>query len=186
MQQDFVEKVKWELSRGLQLSVISILDHIINHAHDLHASDIHFDPHHDVLEVRFRIDGVLQSFHLLPIRIRDEVISRIKILSKLRTDEHQATQDGRFRHTFSPVIQNISCTDIRVSIVPTHYGENAVLRLLSDTTHDYSLEKLGFAQARNTQRQANIDTILNAIGQNIADNKGVWICNNVYFKVTIP
>jgi type II secretory ATPase GspE/PulE/Tfp pilus assembly ATPase PilB-like protein len=63
-------------------------------------------------------------------------------LSKLRTDEHHATQDGRFRYEFPDTNEFI---DIRVSIIPTYYGENCVLRLLSDKAENFSLDSLGFS-----------------------------------------
>ncbi len=105
------------------------------------ASDIHIDPGHERIRVRLRIDGVLQDLETFPKTIHQEVISRIKILACLRTDEHQAAQDGRFRHIF----EDGSFVDLRVSIVPTYHGENAVLRLLADHSEDYTLDMLGFS-----------------------------------------
>jgi type II secretory ATPase GspE/PulE/Tfp pilus assembly ATPase PilB-like protein len=89
-----------------------------------------------------RIDGVLQDTFICKKNIHSEIISRIKVLSGLRTDEHQAAQDGRFRLTLSKV----DAIDIRVSITPTYYGENAVLRLLGDKAEDYTLTSLGFSE----------------------------------------
>jgi type IV pilus assembly protein PilB len=92
--------------------------------------------------VRFRVDGVLQEVFALPKKIHSEVISRIKILSGLRTDEHQAAQDGRFRLN----IDGQSPLDVRVSIAPTYYGENMVLRLLASKAENFTLESLGFSK----------------------------------------
>jgi type II secretory ATPase GspE/PulE/Tfp pilus assembly ATPase PilB-like protein len=79
-----------------------------------------------------------------PKNIHGEVISRIKVLARLRTDEHQATQDGRFRHQFSNAQDFV---DIRVSIAPTYHGENCVMRLLSDKAENFDLESLGFSES---------------------------------------
>lgn len=135
-------KVEKELSRGTNLSIISLLDCLIERAHEVRASDIHIDPLADKVRVRFRVDGVLQDVYTFPKTIHPEVISRIKILSRLRTDEHNATQDGRLRQELS----DNNHIDIRVSIVPTYHGENAVLRLLADKSENFDLKSLGFSE----------------------------------------
>lgn len=137
-----LEKVLQELGRGNQISIVSLLNYLIEHAQHSGASDIHIDPTPTSVRVRLRIDGVLQESFSFPQNIHSEIISRIKVVSKLRTDEHQATQDGRFRYNF---FQSESFLDIRVSIIPTYYGENAVLRLLSDTAAAFTLASLGFS-----------------------------------------
>lgn len=136
-------QVEAELAKGEGLSIISLVDHLITHAHLERASDIHIDPHEVGLRVRFRIDGVMQETYHLPQTVQHEVVARIKVLSGLRTDEHQAAQDGRFRL----VLPAAGPVDIRVSTAPTYYGENAVLRLLSDQAEHFGLESLGFNQA---------------------------------------
>ena len=123
-----------------EVSVVDLVDKLIEEAHKRGASDIHIDPSRDSFRMRLRVDGVLQESWELPKRIHPEIISRVKILSGMRTDEHQATQDGRFRHIF-PSGETL---DMRVSIAPTYHGENVVLRLLSDTAASYTLEMLGF------------------------------------------
>lgn len=132
-----------ELARGTDLSIVNLLDCIVAKAHQLNASDIHLDPARENVRVRLRLDGVLRDFAPLPKEVHQEVISRIKILASLRTDEHQAAQDGRFRHIFPDDV----CVDMRVSIAPTYHGENAVLRLLSDHSADFSLSMLGFSES---------------------------------------
>ena len=102
----------------------------------LGVSDVHIDPFPDGSTVRFRIDGLLQNFCDIPQSIHSEVIARIKILGGLRTDVHVTPQDGRFRHE--------EC-DIRVSILPTHHGENAVIRILASPKSDLTLANLGFS-----------------------------------------
>jgi type II secretory ATPase GspE/PulE/Tfp pilus assembly ATPase PilB-like protein len=135
------EKVQKELALGSQLSLISLVNYIVDQAHDMRASDIHIDPGPESVAIRYRIDGVLQDAHGCPKNIHSEIISRIKILAGLRIDEHQAAQDGRFRR----VGDNGEVVDVRVSIVPTYHGENAVLRLLSDKAEEFTLESLGFS-----------------------------------------
>ncbi len=146
-----IDKVEEELARGAEISIIALFDNLIEKAFQSRASDIHIDPLVKGVRVRFRIDGVLTDAYTFPKEINNEVIARIKILSKLRTDEHQATQDGRFRYAFSEeaLQQNPSQSkfiDFRVSIVPTYHGENAVLRLLSDKNEKSTLGDLGFSE----------------------------------------
>ncbi|MES2007011.1 MAG: GspE/PulE family protein [Patescibacteria group bacterium] len=131
-----------ELAHMGSISVIELVDKLIEEAHILRASDIHIDPVVQGLVVRLRIDGMLQDKFSFEKRIHPEIISRIKIMSSLRTDEHQAAQDGRFR----AVLKDKTPVDVRVSITPTYYGENAVLRLLADNEADFTLETLGFTK----------------------------------------
>ncbi|MBC7836538.1 type II/IV secretion system protein [Acetobacteraceae bacterium] len=131
-----------ELKRGEDISIVFLVDSLIGHAHALRASDIHIDPTAQEVKVRMRIDGVLQDLYTFPKSVHQEIISRIKVLSGLRTDEHFAAQDGRVRHTL-PSGENV---DIRVSIVPTYHGENSVMRLLTDTAENYTLDTFGFSR----------------------------------------
>ncbi|MBI4053913.1 MAG: type II/IV secretion system protein [Candidatus Doudnabacteria bacterium] len=134
-------KVETQLKLGANLSIINLVNDLVEEAHRLAASDIHIDPETDAVKVRFRVDGVLQDMHSMPRSILSEVITRIKIMSGLRTDEHQAALDGRFRTSVDE-----RSIDVRVSIAPAYHGENAVLRLLSDQAQEFSLESLGFAE----------------------------------------
>ncbi len=135
------ENVHLELKLGNSASVIRLVDSIITHAHLSRASDIHIDPHQEFILVRFRIDGIMRVAHRISKDIVSEVISRIKVLASLKTDEHQAPQDGRFR-----VGEGEEVIDIRVSIVPTYHGENAVLRLLVNESAGFTLDTLGFSE----------------------------------------
>ncbi len=92
-----IDRVEEELARGSDISIIDLFDQLIEKAYYSRASDIHIDPLVKSMRIRFRVDGVLKDFYSFPKEINNEIIARIKILSKLRTDEHQATQDGRFR-----------------------------------------------------------------------------------------
>jgi type IV pilus assembly protein PilB len=139
---DFKKIIASELAAGSNVSIINLIDQLIQHASHIHASDIHIDPLDKVVRVRFRVDGVLEDSYTLPKDIHSEIISRIKVLSSLRTDEHNAAQDGRFRS----IISDSGSVDVRVSIVPTYHGENAVLRLLSDNAENFTLDMLGFTE----------------------------------------
>jgi type II secretory ATPase GspE/PulE/Tfp pilus assembly ATPase PilB-like protein len=142
------------LSRPGPIPIVELVRVCIEEAYTLRTSDIHIEPTETEVKIRLRIDGVLQDKCTFSKNILPEVISRIKVLSGLRTDEHQAAQDGRFRHVTA---QN-TAIDIRVSITPTYYGENAVLRLLADHSSNFTLETLGFSET-------DIERIKNAIAQ---------------------
>lgn len=148
----FGQHVTAEIEKGRQLSIIALVNYIIEQAQVLGASDIHIDPTEKDIAVRYRIDGVLEKVHSLPLYVHAEIISRIKILCSLRTDEHQTAQDGRFRVTLT----NEKVIDIRVSLIPIYHGENAVLRLLSDESAIFTFTKLGFSSS-------NIEKILTAL-----------------------
>lgn len=136
-------RLESELALGETISIVRIIDALIEEAHVRKGSDIHIDPARNEMRIRIRVDGVLIDLSAFPKKIHLEIISRIKVLSGLRTDEHQTPQDGRFRHT----LPNGTFLDVRVSIAPTYYGENTVLRLLADHSEDFTLTKLGFSDA---------------------------------------
>ena len=145
---DCFRQVEEEVAKGFYASAVVLLEALIEEAYLARASDIHIDPTMNVICVRFRIDGVLQIVHTLPLPIHPELLARLKILCGLRTDEHAAAQDGRLRHTCAGGVT----VDIRVSIMPLYYGENAVLRLLVAGVENFSLTSLGF----NEQNQHKI------------------------------
>jgi len=121
-----------------KLSAKRIVDNLLNYAMGLNASDIHIEIFANYSLVRFRIDGVLREIMRLPKNLHPSLIARIKILSQLQIDEHFRPQDGRFKTKLGDFE-----FDIRVSIVPTMYGEKAVLRLLASTFRPTSLAELG-------------------------------------------
>jgi type IV pilus assembly protein PilB len=103
------------------------------------ASDIHIESFEDEVRVRYRIDGQLMDIIKLPPDVHNSLVSRIKILSRLRLDENRIPQDGRFEVNFSDEIQ----IDVRVSVMPTVHGEKVVMRILDKSRGIASLEKLG-------------------------------------------
>ncbi len=122
------------------IPIVKILDTLLEYATSERASDIHIENVGDRLIIRFRVDGKLRDVLELPTKLQAGLVTRIKILSNLRTDEHRIPQDGRFR--FKHREDEIS---VRVSILPTYHGEDSVLRLLSATARPKTLEELGLA-----------------------------------------
>lgn len=111
---------------------------ILEYAAKAHASDIHVEPMQSALKIRYRIDGILQETMSLPVHIEAALVSRIKILSNMKIDEHRIPQDGRFDVNVEG--HNI---DVRVSISPTVHGEKVVMRLLDKSGGVIDLEQLG-------------------------------------------
>ncbi|OGG07389.1 hypothetical protein A2872_03655 [Candidatus Gottesmanbacteria bacterium RIFCSPHIGHO2_01_FULL_42_12] len=122
--------------------VIKIVDAILKSAYKEKSSDIHIEVQEKSSLVRFRIDGILHDVLHLPKNLHDRIVTRIKVLSNLRTDEHLAAQDGKMRANMAD-----EDVDIRVSILPIVEGEKAVLRLLSSRSRDYSLMDLGMTRS---------------------------------------
>lgn len=118
--------------------VSKIFDLVVDYAYQDKASDIHIEPEEKNSLVRFRIDGLLHDALRLPKNLHSRIIARIKVLSKLRTDEHLSSQDGKMRLTTPYEV-----LDIRVSVIPVADGEKAVLRLLSSKKKQFSLTNLG-------------------------------------------
>ncbi len=131
--------------------IIRIVDILLSYAYQNRASDIHLEPRENDMLVRFRIDGILHDIIKLPSELHPQIISRIKVLSKLRIDEHQVPQDGKISF---PLGQGEEL-DVRVSLIPTTEGEKVVLRLLSERSRQFSLTNLGFSpRALELVRQA--------------------------------
>jgi type IV pilus assembly protein PilB len=114
--------------------VATILDYAIN----ARASDVHIEPQEENVRIRYRIDGILQEKYILPRNVLDAVVSRIKILADLKIDEKRVPQDGRF--FFASDKQDV---DLRVSTLPTTYGEKVVMRLLKKSQKVPTLPDLG-------------------------------------------
>ena len=116
-----------------------IVDTIILLAYQSEASDIHLEPHKDLFIVRYRIDGILHTIAELPIAIAELILTRIKVLAKLRIDEHRASQDGRFK-----IVLEGNDITLRISVLPTYDGEKAVLRLLTSARQELDLGTFGY------------------------------------------
>ena len=107
------------------------------------ASDIHIEPYEKEFRVRFRIDGVLYNVMALPMKLRDPLISRIKVMAKLNIAEKRLPQDGRIKIKMK-VEDRSRDLDFRVSVLPTLWGEKVVMRLLDKTRLMLDMTKLGF------------------------------------------
>lgn len=118
--------------------IAKIVSTILEYAVTSRASDVHVEPQEDRVRVRYRIDGILYDKLSLPKGVQDAVISRIKILSEMKIDEHRIPQDGRFNFKVGS-----EEADLRISVVPTVFGEKIVLRLLRKTGGIPSLQELG-------------------------------------------
>ena len=140
-----------EIVKAEDLPIIKIVEKILILGYTSKSSDIHIEPFETRTLVRFRIDGILHDIIEVPKPLHDLITTRIKILSRLRTDEHRAAQDGRLRFK-----SNGSRIDVRVSIVPVIYGEKVVMRLLAEKARQYDLVNLGFDKPTLKRIKSNI------------------------------
>lgn len=129
--------------------VVSALDSILRQAFEQRASDIHLEPKRDRAVVRFRVDGVLRTMHTFPRIVYRAVVSRIKMLSGLDIAEKRRPQDGRFKR-----IEGRKEIELRVSTLPTVFGEKAVLRVFDPAALVSSLEQLRLAEDEDTRLRA--------------------------------
>ena len=123
--------------------IIKLVNLVLTDAVKRGASDIHIEPYEKELRVRFRIDGILQSVMNPPMKLRDAIISRIKIMAKLDISEKRLPQDGRIMIKYRKE-GRIKDLDFRVSTIPTLYGEKIVMRLLDKENLRLDMTKLGF------------------------------------------
>ena len=124
---------------GDDAPVIKLATLIITNAIKLRASDIHLEPMEKEFRVRYRIDGALRKMDSPPKRLQSAIISRIKIMSKMKISEKRVPQDGRIQITV-----NGKDLDLRVSSVPTNHGESIVMRILDKSNLSLGLPQLGF------------------------------------------
>ncbi len=120
------------------LPVIKIVDSLFHHSIIQNASDIHIEPTDKDVVVRYRIDGILHDAMVLPKKLQDGIVARIKVLSNLRLDEHRLPQDGRFK-----IEGGEYKISFRVSMIPVYDGEKIVMRLLREEAHANTLDTLG-------------------------------------------
>lgn len=126
---------------GVDLPVVKVVDRILIEAVEDSVSDIHIEPRENILSVRFRIDGILQEFTTYSKGMHPGIVSRIKILSSLDISERQKPQDGKIQSKIDG--REI---DIRVSTLPTVYGEKVAMRLLSRSSVKVKIEDLGLSE----------------------------------------
>ena len=124
-----------------QVPVGKLVDLFIEYAVEEKASDIHIEIEEKKALVRFRLDGMLHDVLVFPIELHSRIVGRIKVLAKLRTDEHQTPQDGKIRVQ----VEN-QTVDIRISIIPMTEGEKVVMRLLTSHLRLFSFRNLGISE----------------------------------------
>ncbi len=134
--------------------VVRLVNFILTDAIKKGASDIHIEPYEKVFRVRYRIDGVLHEVMKPPIKLKNAIASRIKIMSQLNIAERRLPQDGRIKLKMGKNRE----MDYRVSVLPTLFGEKVVMRLLDKSNLQLDMTKLGFEQGA-------LDSFLGAIHQ---------------------
>ena len=139
--QEDIKSESSDIKTIVQDSPISrALSTILEYAVKSRASDIHIEPLEKALKIRCRIDGVLREVMQLPKSIEPALVSRIKILSNLKIDEHRVPQDGQFA-----VKVSAKEVDLRVAVSPVVWGEQVVIRLLDKSGNTFDLEQMGYA-----------------------------------------
>ena len=135
---DLCYQIEEKLSGADSLPIAELIDDIIQEAIDMKASDIHIEPRKNHLEIRFRIHGDLISSRKLSMEHTSAIVSRIKVIGNMDIAEKRIAQDGRIETTI-----NNNEVDIRLSTMPTIFGEKVVLRVLNKTNFDYEITNLG-------------------------------------------
>jgi type IV pilus assembly protein PilB len=134
-----------DLEKGAgEAPVIKLVNVVLLNAIKKRASDIHVEPYEKSFRVRYRIDGVLYEEMALPLKLKNAVTSRIKIMSQLDISERRLPQDGRIKLKIGKGKE----MDFRVSVLPTLFGEKIVLRLLDKSNLQLDMTKLGFEEAQ--------------------------------------
>jgi type IV pilus assembly protein PilB len=141
---DSVEVADTDQQEGLiqevEAPIIKLVNGILVNAMKVGASDIHVEPYEAVFRIRYRVDGDLQTVMNLPLKVKNAIISRIKIMARLDIAERRLPQDGRIKLKLGPKRD----IDFRVSTLPTLFGEKACLRLLDKASIEVDKDKLGF------------------------------------------
>jgi type IV pilus assembly protein PilB len=132
--------------------IIKIVNGILIKAIKLGASDIHFEPYERIFRVRYRVDGVMRQEMALPVKIKNAIVSRLKIMARLDIAEKRLPQDGRIKLRMGKGRE----MDFRVSALPTLFGEKVVLRLLDKSALQLDMAKLGFEESSLADLQAAV------------------------------
>jgi general secretion pathway protein E len=133
--------------------IVNAVDHLFNYAFDQRASDIHLEPKRNITVVRIRIDGILHPIYELPKSVHNAMVSRIKNLSRLDMTEKRRPQDGRIKIDRGQGLE----AEIRVSTVPTAFGEKAVLRILDPDVLLRDMSELGMTSLDLVRYQQSIN-----------------------------
>ncbi|MEK7643544.1 MAG: type II/IV secretion system protein [Patescibacteria group bacterium] len=133
--------------------IVALVDTLLRYGYESKVSDIHVEPHKEQGVIRFRIDGIMHDVLTIPARLLESIITRIKVLAKMRTDEHRAAQDGKL--TFQA--EDDETVDVRVSSVPITNGENIVMRILSAKSRQYNIADIGLSEEDLVKVERSID-----------------------------
>src|SRR5712691_7289988 len=151
---DSVEVAETDQQEGLiqevEAPIIKLVNGILVNAMKVGASDIHVEPYEAVFRIRYRVDGDLQTVMNLPLKVKNALVSRIKIMAKLDIAERRLPQDGRINLQIGPKRD----IDFRVSVLPTLFGEKACLRLLDKANIQVDKDKLGFDKKQGSDINA--------------------------------
>lgn len=132
--------------------MLVLIEKVLNEAISRGASDVHFEPDEKILRVRMRCDGVLRPLLLLPRDLSETVIARLKVLSNLDLSESRLPQDGRFA-----IQTGQHATSLRVSTLPTRFGESVVVRILEQQSGVLKIEDLGLAPEPEQQLRKSVE-----------------------------
>ena len=142
------EDIAEERRQSGQAPVVKTVNLVLQEAVKQHASDIHFEPRANCVEIRYRVDGALQHIRNLPKQLQAATTSRIKIMAEMDIAEKRRPLDGRI----ALKIHNKN-VDLRISTLPTQYGERVVIRVLDKSAQQFSLDRIGFAMSELDQFQ---------------------------------
>jgi len=151
---DFAAEINRLLASGFDNDTLipKVVSHIVRYGIAEKTSDIHFEPRRNNVSVRFRLDGILHRVLTIPTDKYPAIVTRLKILANLKTDESRKPQDGRIELGGSE-----ETSSLRVSIMPTLFGEKIVLRLLDESNAIFELDNLGFSEKHKEIIFNNID-----------------------------
>ncbi|HFU77290.1 MAG TPA: type II/IV secretion system protein [Epsilonproteobacteria bacterium] len=147
IESEIVEIIE-QAKEGKDVNTPHLVDLLLNSAIKDKATDIHITPEANISNIFYRTDGVLEYYYSLPISLHAQIIARLKILSNLDISEQRKPQDGAFSYTFLH-----ESFDLRLSSLPTNYGENVVMRLLGKNASLFNLTNLGLNE-RNSKKVA--------------------------------
>ena len=142
-----------QLSSEVEAPIVKLVNGILLRAAKMGVSDIHIEPYEKKFRVRYRLDGMLTTVMGLPLKIRNAIISRVKIMSNLDIAERRLPQDGRIKLKMG----KNKTMDYRVSVLPTLFGEKIVLRLLDKSNLQLDMTKLGFDEDQLVDFKDSLD-----------------------------
>ncbi|HUI67034.1 MAG TPA: type IV-A pilus assembly ATPase PilB [Nitrospirota bacterium] len=142
-----------QLSSEVEAPIVKLVNGILLRAAKMGVSDIHIEPYEKKFRVRYRLDGVLTTVMGLPLKIKNAIISRVKIMSNLDIAERRLPQDGRIKLKMG----KSKTMDYRVSVLPTLFGEKIVLRLLDKSNLQLDMTKLGFDEDQLVDFKDSLD-----------------------------